>query len=86
LIRDPEIDLVLNLTPPQAHAEIGLRVIEAGKSLYTEKPLAAMRNDAHRLLEAAEAKPDQFQGHVSILQFHRPLEHYTVSLFHGRVP
>ena len=48
-----EIDLVLNLTVPAAHAEIALRVIAAGKSVYGEKPLAANTEDARKILMAA---------------------------------
>src|SRR5262245_13050700 len=40
LLADPEIDIVLNLTIPNAHADIALRALEAGKSTYSEKPLA----------------------------------------------
>lgn len=40
LLADPEIEIVLNLTVPQAHAEIGMAALLAGKSVYTEKPLA----------------------------------------------
>jgi predicted dehydrogenase len=69
LLADPEIELVLNLTIPKAHGEVGLRAIEAGKSVYNEKPLAVTREEGRRLLERAEAKgvrvgaaPDTFLG------------------------
>src|SRR5438067_2111840 len=39
LLADPGIELVVNLTIPQAHASVGQQVLGAGKSLYTEKPL-----------------------------------------------
>ncbi|MCP4106414.1 MAG: Gfo/Idh/MocA family oxidoreductase [Desulfobacteraceae bacterium] len=71
LLNDPDIDLVLNLTPPQAHAEMGLAAIKAGKSLYSEKPLALVREDGHTILAKAKAKklcigcaPDTFLGRV----------------------
>ncbi len=69
LLRDPEIDAVLNLTIPKAHAEVGLAALEAGKSIYNEKPLAIEREDARRMLDLAAAKglrvgcaPDTFLG------------------------
>lgn len=69
LLAHPDIDIVVNLTIPAAHAEVGLRVIDAGKSFYTEKPLATTPAEARRLLaRAAErgvrvgAAPDTFLG------------------------
>lgn len=69
LLADPEIQIVINLTIPNAHAEIGQRAVEAGKSVYNEKPLTINREDACRLLETAQAKgvrvggaPDTFLG------------------------
>ena len=53
LIADPEVDLVLNLTIPAAHAEIALKAIAAGKAVYGEKPLAANLEDARAVVEAA---------------------------------
>ena len=52
LIADPEIDLVLNLTIPAAHAEIALKAIDAGKAVYGEKPLAVTLADAKRVVDA----------------------------------
>ena len=37
LMADPEIEVVVNLTVPKAHADVGLAALEAGKSLYNEK-------------------------------------------------
>ena len=69
LLAQPEIELVINLTIPQAHFEVGMGVIEAGKSLYTEKPLALNREQGRQLLEAARRQgvqvggaPDTFLG------------------------
>ena len=56
LLADPEILVVLNLTIPQAHAEITLAALEAGKSVYNEKPLATTLGDARRMLDFAAQK------------------------------
>lgn len=53
LIAHPDVDLVLNLTPPAAHAAVGLAAAEAGKHVYNEKPLAIDIADARRILETA---------------------------------
>src|SRR5947209_4551185 len=48
------VDAVVNLTPMQAHAEVSLKAIAAGKHVYTEKPLATSMADADRIIEAGK--------------------------------
>src|SRR5438046_943166 len=55
LLADDQLDVVLNLTSPLAHAEIALQAIDAGKSVYGEKPLAATTREARAVLDAATA-------------------------------
>jgi predicted dehydrogenase len=69
LLDEPTISIVANLTPPQAHFDVAMRAIEAGKHVYNEKPLTLDLNEAKALLAAAEAKglrvgcaPDTFLG------------------------
>ena len=69
VLADPEIELIINLTTPEVHAEIGLAALRAGKSVYNEKPLAISREDGRLLLAEAEARglrvgcaPDTFLG------------------------
>jgi predicted dehydrogenase len=50
-----DVDLVLNLTVPAAHAEVAHAAIAAGKHVYGEKPLAATAAEARALLAAADA-------------------------------
>ena len=40
LLADDEVEIVLNLTVPAVHAEVSLAALQAGKHVYTEKPLA----------------------------------------------
>ena len=53
LLADPEVEIVLNLTIPRAHGEVGLAALESGKHVYNEKPLALSREDGRRMLEMA---------------------------------
>jgi predicted dehydrogenase len=53
LCTDPDIELVLNLTPPQEHFQLAHRAVAAGKHVYNEKPLAATPERARQLLVAA---------------------------------
>jgi predicted dehydrogenase len=69
LLADPEIEIVLNLTIPGAHAEIGLAALQHGKSVYSEKPLALTTEQGAPLLETAARNnlrvgcaPDTFLG------------------------
>lgn len=69
LLADPEVEIVVNLTIPAAHAEIGLAALRAGKSVYLEKPLALRRSEARAMIRAARESnlrvgcaPDTFLG------------------------
>src|SRR5687768_10834258 len=56
LLADESLDVILNLTVPNAHAAVALAAIEAGKHTYCEKPLATTRDDGRRVLEAARRR------------------------------
>lgn len=69
LLADPEIALVINLTTPKSHMEVGLAALAAGKHVHAEKPLATRFADGARLMAAADAAglrvgsaPDTFLG------------------------
>jgi len=69
LIADPEVELVLNLTIPAAHAPVALAVIASGKHVYNEKPLATTRAAGMQVIQAAGERgvlvgcaPDTFLG------------------------
>jgi predicted dehydrogenase len=69
LLRDESIEIVVNLTTPGAHVEVGLSALAAGKHVHSEKPLGLTVADASRLLEAAARRglrvgcaPDTFLG------------------------
>lgn len=69
LLNDDEIEIVINLTIPKAHAEVNLAAIKAGKNVHCEKPLAVNRVDGKKTLDAAKKRrvlvgcaPDTFLG------------------------
>ena len=69
LLADPDVEIVLNLTVPLAHVEVGLRALAAGKHAYSEKPLGVNVAEARKLVAAADAAglrlgsaPDTFLG------------------------
>ena len=53
LLAADDVDLVLNLTIPAAHAEVAHAAIAAGKHVYGEKPLAVTTGQAREVLAAA---------------------------------
>lgn len=55
LTADPDIDLVVNLTVPGAHAETTESLLRAGKHVYSEKPLAVTVDEGKALLAVAES-------------------------------
>jgi predicted dehydrogenase len=69
LVDDPDIDVVLNLTPPGEHVGVIRRALAAGKHVYSEKPLATTAGEAGELVAEAERRglwlacaPDIFLG------------------------
>lgn len=69
LIGAEEVDIVLNLTVPAAHAEVSLAAIASGKHVHSEKPVAISVADGSAILAAADtagvrvgAAPDTVLG------------------------
>lgn len=81
LLADDAIEIVVNLTLPKVHVEVGLQVLAAGKNVWSEKPFALDRASGRELLEAAHATglrvataPDTFLG-SGIQSARRLIEH-----------
>jgi predicted dehydrogenase len=69
LLADPQVEVVLNLTVPKAHADLNCRALAAGKHVYVEKPLGISRAEGRRTMQLAQRKglrvgcaPDTFMG------------------------
>ena len=69
MLKDPEIDIVLNLTVPAAHFEVSMAVLNSGKHLYSEKPFTISAEEAKKIVETGIEKklyvgcaPDTFMG------------------------
>ena len=69
LLAADDIDIVVNLTIPNAHFEVSKQVLEAGKHVYSEKPFVLSLEEGAALKAIAEAKglrvgsaPDTFMG------------------------
>jgi predicted dehydrogenase len=69
LFADPAVDIVLNITRPHEHYAVSKAALEAGKHVYSEKPLAATFAQGQELFALAKEKglhlggaPDTFLG------------------------
>ncbi len=56
LIRDPDVDAVAIVTPVFTHHELAKKALEAGKSIFVEKPFTSTIAEAEDLIEIAEKK------------------------------
>jgi predicted dehydrogenase len=56
LLADDEVDIVVNLTVHHAHYEVTKGALEAGRHVYSEKPLALRSDEARELVELAAAR------------------------------
>jgi predicted dehydrogenase len=69
LLADPSLDAVVLATPVPTHAELAVRVLEAGKHCFVEKPLAQSVADAERAVAAAQVSGRLLMvGHL--LEYH----------------
>ena len=66
---DPEVEVVLNLTRPYQHFDVSKAALEAGKHVYSEKPLGADFEEGKKLVALAKEKglmlggaPDTYLG------------------------
>lgn len=69
LLANDEVDVIVNLTIPDAHYPVTKRILEAGKHAYSEKPLVLSLEQGEDLRRIAQAKklavgcaPDTFLG------------------------
>ena len=73
LLNDPELDAIVVATHVPSHAEVAVRVLEAGKHCFVEKPMAQSVTEAEQVLAAAEASGKTLMvGHL--LEYHPGLE------------
>jgi predicted dehydrogenase len=56
LLRDPKVDAVAIATPVHTHFELALAVLNAGKHVLVEKPLAQTSEQVRRLVDEADRR------------------------------
>lgn len=56
LLADPEVQIVVNLTTIRSHYDVTKRALEAGKHVYSEKPIALDINLSRELFDLAAAR------------------------------
>lgn len=55
LINDPDVNMIYVATPPASHTEYAIKALQAGKSVYVEKPMAMNYAECLAMNQAAEA-------------------------------
>ncbi|MFN3145423.1 MAG: Gfo/Idh/MocA family protein [Paracoccaceae bacterium] len=77
LLAADDIDVVVNLTVPNAHFEVSRQILSAGKHVYSEKPFVLSLDEGRALAELAAARglqvgsaPDTFLGGAHQLARH----------------
>ncbi len=83
MIRDTGADAVHVLTPPNAHLQPGVAVLEAGADLLIEKPMCHTVAECTALLEAGE-KSGRAVGVGHNFLFTEPYERFVGDLHHGK--
>jgi predicted dehydrogenase len=74
VLADPGVDAVALATPVPSHADLAVRVLEAGRHCFVEKPLAQTVADAEQVVAAAEAQGRVLMvGHL--LEYHPGVQH-----------
>ena len=56
LLKDKQVEIILNLTPPKVHYQIAKKSLLNGKHVYSEKPLAINLKDGKELLKLSKKK------------------------------
>nr|MEE4267146.1 Gfo/Idh/MocA family oxidoreductase [Candidatus Krumholzibacteria bacterium] len=56
ILNNPDIDAVVVATPMSTHFPLGMAVLEAGKHLFLEKPMATSSEDCKKMIALAEEK------------------------------
>lgn len=56
LLANPEVDIVVNLTIPEAHFPVSKAILEAGKHVYSEKPLVLSLEQGEELRKIATGR------------------------------
>jgi len=69
MLKSDDVDIILNITPPNQHFKVALAAVKAGKHVYNEKPICIKRKDAMQLLKTTVkmkvrvgCAPDTFLG------------------------
>ncbi len=69
LLADPDVEIIVSLTPNRLHGKVGMQILQAGKHFYGEKPFCVYREEALALLAEAGKRglrtggaPDTFFG------------------------
>jgi len=76
LISHPDIDAIYIATPPDSHASLTIKALQAGKSVYVEKPMARTYNESLQMLQISE----QTNSKLFVAYYRRALKYFRFIL------
>ena len=57
ILKRDDVDIILNITPPQVHYEVSLAALSAGKHVFAEKPVAVDAPGIRSVMQSAQLQP-----------------------------
>ncbi len=87
LLADPDVEGVVVTTPNDTHRDVIIQALEAGKAVYTDKPIAHTLEDASRIARAVDDTGRVFAvGHSSRrLSGHREMKRWIAEGLIGEI-
>ncbi len=87
LLMNPEVNLILVLTPPNTHFEIANQVLNAGKDLLIEKPIAFTVSEAEQLIKLADKKKLKLSANFVLRHhpFHKMISRFVKDKTYGEL-
>ncbi len=85
LLADPDIDAIYNPLPNHLHVPWSLKVLEKGKHLLCEKPIALSSKEGERLVIAAREKPQLKVMEAFMYRHHPHWQHARKLINEGKI-
>ena len=85
LLSNPEISVVHNCTPNKFHYEINKKIIQSGKHIFSEKPLAINSRESEELVKLLKENPEVVAGVNFIYRMNPLVQEMKVKVRNGDI-